>query len=84
MANNLTQQPLTMKATLEFELPQDAIEHQTAIDGWKWRMIVNEIIGNLRQDLKYNNNLHAEAGKSLESLRGFIYQRIAEENICLD
>jgi hypothetical protein len=47
-------------------------------------MIVSEIIENLRQDLKYNNNLHAEAGKSLESLRGFIYQRMTEENIILD
>jgi hypothetical protein len=73
-----------MKATLEFELPQDAFEHQTAIDGWKWRMIVNDISENLRTDLKYNNNLHHEAAKNLESLRSFIFQRMTEENISLD
>jgi hypothetical protein len=71
-----------MKATLEFELPQDASEHQTALDGWKWRMILNDILENLRQDLKYNNNLNSETAKTLESLRGFIFQRMTEENLC--
>jgi hypothetical protein len=73
-----------MKAILEFELPQDASEHQTAIDGWKWRMILNDVLENLRQDLKYNNNLNSETAKALENMRGFIFQRMTEENLCLE
>ena len=73
-----------MKATLEFELPQDASEHQTAIDGWKWRMILNEVLENLRLDLKHNNNLNSETAKALENMRAFIFQRMTEENLCLE
>lgn len=73
-----------MKETLEFELPQDASEHQTAIDGWKWRMILNETLENLRHDLKYNNDLNSETVKNLESVRAFIFQRMTEENLCLE
>lgn len=73
-----------MKATLEFELPQDASEHQTALDGWKWRMIVNETLENLRHDLKYNNDLNSETVRNLESVRAFIFQRMTEENLCLE
>lgn len=73
-----------MKAILEFELPQDASEHQTAIDGWKWRMILNDVLENLRLDLKYNNNLNPETAKSLENMRAFIIQRMTEENLCLE
>lgn len=73
-----------MKAILEFELPQDASEHQTALDGWKWRMILNEVLENLRLDLKYNNNLNSETAKEREKMRAFIFQRMTEENLCLE
>jgi len=72
-----------MKAIIEFELPQDAIEHQTALDGWKWRMILNDVSESIRHDLKYTE-IPAEAYKALDSLRGFIFQRMAEENLSFD
>jgi hypothetical protein len=72
-----------MKAIIEFELPQDAIEHQTALDGWKWRMILNEVSESIRHDLKYTE-MPTEAYKALDSLRGFIFQRMAEENLSFD
>ena len=72
-----------MKAIIEFELPQDAAEHQTALDGWKWRMILNETCESIRRDLKYND-LPDGAYKALDSLRGFIFQRLAEENLSFD
>jgi hypothetical protein len=72
-----------MKATIEFELPQDATEHQTALDGWKWRMILNEVSESIRHDLKYAE-IPAEVYKALDSLRGFIFQRMAEENLSFD
>lgn len=72
-----------MKAIIEFELPQDASEHQTALDGWKWRMILNDVSESIRHDLKYND-LPELAAKPLDSLRGFIFQRMAEENLSFD
>lgn len=72
-------------ATLTFNLPEESAEHQTAIDGLKWRTVVDDILQNLRQDLKYNvENLTADQQKVLENMRGFIYQRLTEENLSLD
>lgn len=74
-----------MTATLTFNLPEEAYEHQTAIDAYKWRMIVDDVLANLRQDLKYNSdNLTPEEQKTLENMRKFIYRRLGEENLSLD
>jgi len=75
------------QATLTFNLnlPEESAEHQTAIDGWKWRTIVDDILQNLRQDLKHNpENLTADQQRVLENMRGYIHQRLTEENLSLD
>lgn len=74
-----------MTAQLTFNLPEESAEHQTAIDGWKWRTIVDDILQNLRQDLKHNvENLTADQQRVLENMRGYIYQRLTEDNLSLD
>ena len=74
-----------MTAQLTFLLPEESAEHQISLDGWKWRVIVSDILDNLRQDLKYNSsNLSADQQKVLENMRGFIHQRLTEENLSLD
>lgn len=73
------------QATLTFNLPEELAEHQMAIDGWKWKTIIDDILQNLRQDLKYNlENLTPDQQKVLENMRGYIYQRLTEENLSLD
>ena len=32
-----------MKATLEFNLPEEQHDYRAAIDGWKWRRVVSDI-----------------------------------------
>ena len=32
-----------MKAILEFNLPEDASAHQTALDGWKWKTVLETL-----------------------------------------
>ena len=43
-----------MKATLEFNLPEEAEEHQLAVDGLKWRGVVSDALEELRRDREYN------------------------------
>ena len=38
-----------MKATIEFNLPEDQEEHQLALDGWRWRSVVIEAFNRLRR-----------------------------------
>ena len=38
-----------MKATLEFTLPEEAEEHQIAVDALKWRGVVSDALEELRK-----------------------------------
>lgn len=44
-----------MKALLRFDLPEELEEHQTALDGWKWKAAVEEMGEYLRSKLKYED-----------------------------
>ena len=41
-----------MKARLEYELPEDANDYRSAVDGWRWRRVVEEMDTKLRDRLK--------------------------------
>ena len=43
-----------MKATLEFNLPEEADEHRMALDGQKWQFVVTDLLEELRTERKYN------------------------------
>jgi len=74
-----------LQATLSFNLPEDSADHQTAIDGWKWKSLVREILDNLRQDLKYNSdNLSNEQLQILENMKTMIHSRLTEENLSVN
>ncbi len=63
-----------MKASLRFNLPEETTEHQTALDGWKWKVVVEQMDETLRQKLKYedlteeDDELIAEIREELRSL----------------
>ena len=72
------------KATLTFQLPEEDVEFFQASNGWKWRMIVSDILQNIRQDVKYSQKTTEEQKRILENMRSFIFQRMSEENLSLD
>jgi len=72
------------QATLTFQLPEEDAEFSQATNGWKWRMIVSEILENIRQDVKYSQDTTEEQKKVLENMRSFIFGRMTEENLSLD
>ena len=72
------------QATLTFQLPEEDGEFSKATNGWKWRMIVNEILANIRQDVKYSQDTTEEQKKVLENMRTFIFGRMSEEGLLLD
>lgn len=72
------------QATLTFQLPEEDAEFSQATNGWKWRMIVYEILANIRQDVKYSEETTEEQKKILENMRAFIFERMGEENLSLD
>ena len=73
-----------MKATLEFNLPDDQEDFQDAVNGLKWRVMVWNFDQHLRSQLKYNDNLSEEQYKVYEEIRDFLWEKMNEDGLSLD
>ena len=73
-----------MKATLEFNLPDDQDDFQDAVNGQKWRLMVWDFDQKLRSQLKYNDKLSSEQYKVYEEIRDLLWEKIGEEGLSLD
>ena len=73
-----------MKATLEFNLPEEAQEFRTAINGWKFKSVLNEINDDLRSKIKWQDDMSDEVRFALQAVRDDMYQRLSEHNINLE
>lgn len=66
-----------MKATIEFQLPEEATEHRAALNGMGYRAALCEIHEQIRQRLKYGHELRS-ADDALEWCRGLVDECRAE------
>ena len=73
-----------MKATLEFNLPEETEEFNSAVNGHKWKSVVWYIDENIRQTLKYNETLTEKEYELVESIRDNIYSFILEQSLELE
>ena len=73
-----------MKATIEFNLPDDQEDFQDAVNGQKWRLMVWDFDQKLRSQLKYNDKLSSEQYKVYEEIRDLLYQKMNEDGLSLD
>jgi hypothetical protein len=69
-----------MKGTLEFNLPEDQDDFDTATNGWKYRSVIDDIDGFLRNKLKYDN-LTQEQYDAYDKVRTELWNFINEHNI---
>ena len=71
-----------MKAILEFNLPEEQEEHRLALDGPKWSIVVDSILGYIRTQLKYNDEgLTPKEIEQLERIRELIVNEIEDLNL---
>jgi hypothetical protein len=70
------------KATIEFSLPEEQTEFQNASNGWRWKLVVGQIVGVLRQRLKHNSNPEWDSD-TVEQIQTRIHDLIKEENLNL-
>jgi hypothetical protein len=73
-----------MKATLEFNLPDDQVDFNDAVNGQRWRLMVWNFDQYLRSELKYNDKLSEEQYKVYEQVRDTLWQKMNEDNLSLD
>jgi len=69
-----------MKATLEFNLPEEQEEHQTAIDAQKWKSLMVDFLQEYRNRLKYGS-LSKDATEQIEEIRAWIFERMETDNL---
>jgi hypothetical protein len=71
-----------MKAMLRFTLPEESEEHQLALDGWKWRIVAEEMDNFLRNKLKYED-LTEEDDEIYQSVRDELQSLIDNQGLAL-
>lgn len=73
-----------MKATLEFNLPDDQDDFRDAVNGQKWTLVIWDFDQHLRSQIKYNDNLSPEEYKIYEEIRDLLWEKIGKEGLSLD
>lgn len=72
-----------MKAILEFNLPEDQPEYNTAIKGGDWKHVCWQMDQLLRKEIKYNESLSEEQLIVYEGVREELYGFMNENNVDL-
>ena len=72
-----------MKATLEFNLPDEQTEHYNAINGTTFRYCLQELDGELRNWLKYGNPF-TDADGALVAVRKHLNDLINDSDLVLE
>ena len=63
-----------MKAILEFNLPEDQVEFEEAVNGSKWQHVLWQVDQELRSKTKYATDQdHEERVKALYEIRDFLH-----------
>ena len=53
------------KATLEFNLPEESCEHDMAVNGWKYQLVLQELDSEIRNYLKHDAGPLANAPEAM-------------------
>ena len=72
-----------MKAILEFNLPENQYEFNTAIKGGDWKHVCWKMEQYLRQRVKYDDGLTEEQLEAYEDMRGEFWRMMKENNVDL-
>jgi len=84
LAKITTTKPINkMKATLEFNLPEEQAEHYCAIKGADMLNVLWELKAELRSMLKYGD-LPEQQYKIVEQIQGYLIQCLNDNDINLD
>lgn len=66
-----------MKATLEFQLPEEEQEHLDAINGTKWKVVLMDFDETLRRYIKHGHSF-VSVEDCLDSLQSELRQDVQE------
>jgi hypothetical protein len=71
-----------MKAKLIFNLPEDTEDYETAVNGWKFKLVLGELDEHLRSKLKYSELTEGQ-DTAYQEARETLWVLINEQRISL-
>lgn len=72
-----------MKATLQFDLPEETVEHLDALHGWEWKLVYRELLDQLRAYEKRGHTFK-NADECIEELRTIAYSLVQDRGLHLE
>ena len=72
-----------MKAILEFNLPEDKVDFDLALQGSDWTHVCWQMDQYLRKRVKYDEGLTEEQLEVYEDMRGEFWRMMKESNVDL-
>jgi hypothetical protein len=72
------------KVTLEYDFNEEREEMESAINGWKWKMLVWEFDQRMRAIYKYEDNHNAEVYDMIDKLRNELREMLAEQGLTME
>jgi hypothetical protein len=72
-------------AEIILKFKEDEFEDaRTALDGWKWKMVMWDLDQYLRAELKYNEKLSAETDRAYQAVRDKIREILDDNNLNIE
>lgn len=72
-----------IRATLQFELPEDEELFQSAVDGFEYKMAIRELDDFIRNKLKYDDSLTTVRVGVYQEIRDKIYEILDDNNLTI-
>ena len=70
-----------MKAILEFNLPEDKVDFDLALQGSDWKHVCWQMDQYLRKRVKYDESITEEQREVYEDMRGELWRMMNENNV---
>ena len=70
-----------MKAILEFNLPEEQVEFDLAVNGNKWSFVAWKIDQELRSKIKYSESITEEQRDIYQEVRNLINEYMVEQGL---
>lgn len=70
-----------MKAKLEFNLPEEQVEFNLAVNGNKWSFVAWKIDQELRSKIKYSESITEEQRDIYQEVRNLINEYMIEQGL---
>jgi hypothetical protein len=70
-----------MKAKLEFDLPEEQVEFNLAINASNWSHVVWKLDQDLRGRIKYSESITEEQRDIYQEVRSLLHEFMVEQNV---